>query len=223
MTEKKVRPGVSKAWNSLWRDPRRAGWLMLVYFLLSPVTGPVIYLRVSPAPLASGPGAFGWVFSAFFAWRVTRGGRVSRMLLIIGTVISCLAVASVVALRFTPAALGVLAAGGAQLTVLLSPAVYQRTRPGGGTVWTGEPAGTRPRPRRRGPRWLAPALAITAAAGLTRDSGRRGRRRRPRPQLQRPNRAPAPRPAVPRHAPPGRYFTFVGCLDYYARRPRGEA
>jgi hypothetical protein len=105
---------------------------MSAYFLLSLVTGPVIYLRVGPAPLAPGPGAFGWVFSAFFAWRVTRGGRVSRVLLIVGAVLSCLAAVSMVALRFTPTALGVLTAGGVQVAVLLSPAVYQRTRPRGG-------------------------------------------------------------------------------------------
>jgi hypothetical protein len=157
---------MSRAWNSLWRDPRHAGGLMSAYFLLSLVTGPVIYLNVGPAPLASGRGAFGWVFSAFFAWRVARGGRVSRVLLIAGAELSCVVAMSVVALRFTPAALGVLGAAGAQVAILLSPAVYQRTRPGGGAARAGQPAGPWPARQRR-PRWLPGALMAIGALGLT--------------------------------------------------------
>jgi hypothetical protein len=186
---------------------------MSAYFLLSLVTGPVIYLRVGPAPLAPGPGAFGWVFSAFFAWRVTRGGRVSRVLLIVGAVLCCLVAVSMVALRFTPAALGVLAAGWVQVAVLLSPAVYQRTRPGGGTAWTGEPARQR-RQRRRSPRWLVMALAVAAALGLTGSAvaeavitGRVASYN---------SRTVHLRPGEPSRVTltQGRYFAFVGCSDY---------
>jgi hypothetical protein len=192
---------------------------MLAFFLLSLVTDPVIYLKVGPAPLAPGPGAFGWVCSAFFAWRVARGGRVSRMLLIIGAVLSCIAAVYMVALRFTPAAVGVLAAGGLQLAVLLSPAVYQRTRPGGGTGWTGEPAGPLPQPRRPGPRWLVPALAVTAAVGLTGTAvagaavvGRVASYNARTVHL---------RPGQPSRATlaAGRYFTFAGCRDYFGCLP----
>jgi hypothetical protein len=220
MNKKKVRPGMSRAWNSLWRDPRRAGWLMSAYFLLSLVTGPVIYLRVGPAPLVPGPGAFGWVFSAFFAWRVTRGGRVSRVLLIVGAVLSCLAAVSMVAFRFTPAALGVLAAGGVQVAVLLSPAVYQRTRPGGRAARTGEPAGPQPqRQRRRSPRWLVTALVVAAAAGLTgaavAEAAITGR------VASYNSRTVHLRPGQPSRVTltQGRYFAFVGCSDYVGCPP----
>jgi hypothetical protein len=181
---------------------------MLAYFLLSLVTGPVIYLKVGTAPLASGPGAFGWVLSAFFAWRVARGGRVSRMLLIIGAVLGCIAAAAMAGLRFTPAPLGVVAAGGAQLTLLLSPAVYQRTRPGGGTGWSGKPA----RPR-RGPRWLVPALAVIAAVGLTGTAvaGVAVARRVDSYNARTVHLRPGQPSTVT--LPPGRYFTFVGCID----------
>jgi hypothetical protein len=215
-SKKNVRPGMSRAWNSLWRDPRRAGWLMSAYFLLSLVTGPVIYLRVGPAPLAPGPGAFGWVFSAFFGWRVTRGGRVSRVLLIVGAVLSCLAAASTVALRFTPAVLGVLTAGGVQVAVLLSPAVYQRTRPGGGDVWTGEPTGPQPR---RSPRWLVTVLAVAAALGLTgsvvAEAAITGR------VASYNSRTVHLRPGQPSRVTltQGHYFAFVGCADYVGCPP----
>lgn len=211
--KKKVRPGMSRAWNSLWRDQRRAGWLMSAYFLLSLVTGPVVYLSVGTASLPPGPRAFGWVFSAFFAWRVTRGGSISRVLLIVGAVLSCLAAASTVALRFTPAALGVLAAAGVQVAVLLSPAVYQRTLPGGGAVWTGEPA--RPRPqRRRCPWWLVTVLAVAAALGLTGSAvagaaiAGRVASYNSRTVHLRPGQSSSVTLAQ------GRYFAFVGCSDY---------
>jgi hypothetical protein len=190
---------------------------MSAYFLLSLVTGPVIYLRVGPAPLVPGPGAFGWVFSAFFAWRVTRGGRVSRVLLIVGAVLSCLVAVSMVALRFTPTALGVLAAGGVQVAVLLSPAVYQRTRPGGGA---GEPAGPKPqRQRRRSPRWLVAALSVAAAAGLTgaavAEAAITGR------VASYNSRTVHLHPGQPSRVTltQGRYFAFVGCSDYVGCPP----
>lgn len=154
---------MSRAWKSLWRDPRHAPLLMTAYFLLSLAAGPVVYINVNPAPLGLVSNHLGWLVTAFLAWRVSQGGRISRALLIIGTVFLCLSVAIAVVHRLTPAALGALLAAGVQLPVLLSPAIYWRTRPAG---WTGRP--TRPvRTRRRGPRWLVAALACVAALGLT--------------------------------------------------------
>jgi hypothetical protein len=136
---------------------------MTVYFLLSVASGPVIYIDVDPAPLGLAGSHLGWLLTAFFAWRVCRGGRISRALLIIGTVFLCLSVAIAAVHRLTPAPLGVFTAAGVQLAVLVSPAIYWRTRPLG---WTGRPS--RPvRTRRRGPRWLVVALACVAALGLT--------------------------------------------------------
>jgi len=70
---------------ALWRDPRRAGWLMGAWFLVSLVVPPVLYVHAGTGGAPPGPsaGAFGWVLSAFLAWRVARGGRISRMLLIL--------------------------------------------------------------------------------------------------------------------------------------------
>jgi hypothetical protein len=118
--------------------------------------------------MAPEPGAVGWASSAFFAWRVARGGRVSRVLLLAFAVLACFAAMSALAFRFTPAGLGVLAAVGAQVAVLLSPAVHQRTRPKGVAVSAGEPAGPQGQSRRRRtPRWLVTVLAGALALGLS--------------------------------------------------------
>lgn len=112
----------------LWRDPRRAGLLMGAYFLIS--------LAVSPPGLAGH--VFGAAAAGFLAWRVTRGGRVSRTLLIIAAEIAFLMTAFAIASGFGPAVFGLLAAYAAQVALLLSPAVYQRTRPPG---WAAPPGG----------------------------------------------------------------------------------
>ena len=124
----------------MWRDPRRAGWLMWAYFLLSLVVGSVIYLSVGPASSGQAGNGYGWIFSAFFSWRVTRGGRISRMLLILGTGLGYLETAFTVARHFEPATFGVLAIYIVQLALLMSPSVYQRTRP---RDWAEPPAATR--------------------------------------------------------------------------------
>jgi hypothetical protein len=124
----------------VWRDPRRAGWLMWAYFLLSLVVGSVVYFSVGPASSGQSSHGYDWIVSAFFAWRVTRGGRISRMLLILGTGFDYLGTAFTVARHFEPATFGVLAIYLAQLALLLSPSVYKRTRP---PEWSEPPAATR--------------------------------------------------------------------------------
>src|ERR1700722_6662663 len=59
------------------------------------------------------------------------GGRASRILLIVSTALAFLATAFEIAPRFGLAVFAVLAACAMQLALLLSPAVYQRTRPRG--------------------------------------------------------------------------------------------
>jgi hypothetical protein len=127
----------------LWRDPRWTGVLMLGYAVLSLAVGPDGFLRVGTGPVGPGAFIFGALAAAFFAWRVSRGGRASRMLLIICTAIAFLVAAFEIAPRFGLAVFAVLAACAAQLALLLSPAVYRRTRPPG---WTGSASWARVRP-----------------------------------------------------------------------------
>jgi hypothetical protein len=148
-----ARPRVS-LW---WRDPQRAGLLMGGYLLLSLATGPAIVVRIGTGALS---GLGGWALLAFFAWRVTRGGRISRMLLVVVAAAGLIAAVIALAIRFSWADLCLLAASGAQVALLLSPAVYQRTRPAGRrgrsvALW-----------RRRRPAPLVAALAACAVLGL---------------------------------------------------------
>jgi hypothetical protein len=127
----------------LWRDPRWTGLLMAGYVLLSLAVGPAGFFRADTRPVGLGTTVSGTLAAAFFAWRVTRGGRISRMLLIWTTWGAFAATAFDIAPRFGPAIFAALVACAVQLALLLSPAVYQRTRPRG---WAGPTDWTRARP-----------------------------------------------------------------------------
>jgi hypothetical protein len=127
----------------LWRDPRWTGLLMAGYFLLSLAVGPDGFFRFDTRPVGLGTTVFGALATGFFAWRVTRGGRASRMLLILSTGIAFVVTAFEIASRFGPVVFAALVACAVQLALLLSPAVYQRTRRRG---WAGPTGWTRVRP-----------------------------------------------------------------------------
>jgi hypothetical protein len=143
---------------------------MTAWFLLSLVTGPIVSVHVSAdgSPRISILARLtGWALSAFFAWRVTRGGRVSRMLLILANGSGLIAVVITLTADFRPQAAGtklaelaMAAALAAQVALLMSPAVYRRTRPGG------QPGDTVALWRRRWPVPLVTALSAGTALGL---------------------------------------------------------
>jgi hypothetical protein len=126
-------------------------------FLLSLATGPAISVRIGTGALSR---LAGWAVLAFFAWRVTRGGHTSRMLLIVIAVSALIAGVILLGIHFSWAELGLLAAGGAQVALLLSPAVYQRTRP------AGQSYGAVARWRGRRPAPLVAALTAGVVLGL---------------------------------------------------------
>jgi hypothetical protein len=67
--------------------------------------------------------------AAFLTWRVSRGGRAARVILIIVSGLWLVAATHIKSSLWSPAVLVLLAIYAAQIAVLVSPAVYQRTRP----------------------------------------------------------------------------------------------
>jgi hypothetical protein len=65
----------------------------------------------------------------FLTWRVSRGGQISRVLLIIWSGLGYLAVATSIARVWNLPSFGLLAINAAEIALLTSPAVFQRTRP----------------------------------------------------------------------------------------------
>jgi MFS family permease len=137
-----------------WQDPAWAGVFMVAYFVLSLVTGASISLGFGPGPFSLS----GWVATAFLSWRVTDGGRISRMLLIVLSWASFIFAVVLVRTGLSVAEFCVLVASAAQIALLLSPAVYERTRR--------EHGGRVPLWRTREPPWLAIAFAVGVVVGL---------------------------------------------------------
>jgi hypothetical protein len=146
-----------------WRRPG-AGEILLVYLLLA-TTG-FIWSWLSHSYGLQDP-LWSFLITAFLAWRVSRGGRVSRMILIIGNGASCAVAVLAVARLWDLTVMVLIIISAAQVALLVSPPVYGRTR---------RPAPTPVRARgwaqlvRRPPAWLLPwgllAGVLLALAGL---------------------------------------------------------
>ena len=107
-----------------WRRPG-AGEILLVYLLLAATGFSLNWLSHtyrSPAPLWS------FLIVAFLTWRVSRGGRIARIILVLGSVASCATAVLAVARRWDLSVLALVIIGAAQVALLLSPPVYGRTR-----------------------------------------------------------------------------------------------
>ena len=107
-----------------WRQPG-AGEMLQVFLLLSVVTF-VLSLLWRPAVPRHGVATL--LIEVFCVWRVSRGGRISRMILIIASGLSYVSAVLAVARSWDLliAALAVVYA--TQIALLVSPAVYGRTR-----------------------------------------------------------------------------------------------
>lgn len=142
------------AWPRAWRV--RPGQLLALYVTLGAAAGMLAAVSHLPLPQRAQPLAF--PVAAFLAWRVSRGGRVSRVILIIVTTLSFGGAAFMHAPPWNSLVLGLLAVYGTQLVILVSPAVYQRTRREAPPAQAGAaPARWRPPP------WLLPSALL---AGL---------------------------------------------------------
>ena len=107
-----------------WRRPG-ADEILLVYLLLTAVSfawGWLSHTYGTRNPLPS------VLIAAFLTWRVSRGGRLSRMILLAGSTASCAVAAFAVARRWDLSVVALVVIGGAQVALLVSPPVYGRTR-----------------------------------------------------------------------------------------------
>jgi hypothetical protein len=117
-----------------WRNS--AGDLLAIYLLLG--LAAVAAAAVARPALNCSASAKCWVpyddqpvwlpVMAFLAWRVSHGGRVSRIGLIGWSALGYTAVATTIASVWSLAALSLLAIYAIQVALLTSPAVYQRVR-----------------------------------------------------------------------------------------------
>jgi hypothetical protein len=94
-----------------------------------------------------------FLVAAFLTWRVSRGGRISRTILIAGSALAYVASALAVARSWNVAVAALLLITAVQVTLLLSPPVYGRTR--SAPVLVRAPGWSRLLPPRP-PAWLLP-------------------------------------------------------------------
>jgi hypothetical protein len=107
-----------------WRRPG-AGEIVLVYLLLATVGFICSWLSRTAGPQNL---LLSFLITAFLAWRVSRGGRISRMILIIVSAASCAVAALAVARLWDLTIMAQVIIGAAQVALLASPPVYGRTR-----------------------------------------------------------------------------------------------
>jgi hypothetical protein len=143
-----------------WRRPG-AGEILLAYLLLEAVGETVAWLSHAYTRPQDPPESF--LITAFFTWRVSRGGRISRVLLILGSLTSGAAAVLDVARMWNVAVVVLVVIGAAQVLLIASPPVYGRTRRPEPVLVRAEGwAQLIPRP----PVWLLP-WGLFAGAGLT--------------------------------------------------------
>jgi hypothetical protein len=107
-----------------WRRPG-AGEMLLAFLLLAAIT----FTWSWPSHTASPQNTLlPFLITAFLTWRVSRGGRISRMILIIGSGVSYAVVVLAVARFWDPAIMILVIICAAQIALLVSPPVYGRTR-----------------------------------------------------------------------------------------------
>ena len=108
-----------------WRRPG-AGEMLKVFLLLS-VVAFILGLVWQPAVPRNDVVSFPVV--VFFVWGVSRGGRISRIILIVASGVSYVAAVLAVARSWDLLIVALAIIYAAQIALLVSPAVYGRTRP----------------------------------------------------------------------------------------------
>lgn len=109
--------------------------LVVIALVVVDVSHPLLSVKSQPLSLP---------VAAFLAWRVTRGGWISRLILILVSMYSFAGAAFIGPRQWSLVILALLAIYATQVALLVSPAVYQRTRrnaspdhvPAGSMRWT---------------------------------------------------------------------------------------
>jgi hypothetical protein len=120
--------GLLRAWHE------QPGLPLVAFLMLYALSAPAAFsltrnsgIGGRPVVLISVP----WLFLVpLLTWRVWRGGRISRVLLIVNAVAGYTGIALHLARLWRPLDVWLLADFAAQVALLVSPAVYQRTRSG---------------------------------------------------------------------------------------------
>ena len=131
-----------------WRQPG-ALEMLLLFLVLSSVAFLLGLLR-RPALRQEDLASF--LVAVFCVWRVSRGGRISRMILIVVSGLSYVSAVLAVARSWDLVIVGLIVIYATQIALLVSPAVFGRTRPEPIRVRTESWAQLVPRP----PSWLLP-------------------------------------------------------------------
>jgi hypothetical protein len=140
--------------SRIWRSG--PGQLLVLYLILDLIA--VACTAVAHPALPQKAQAPWLPLAAFLVWRVSRGGRPSRVILIILGILSLAGAAFTSARSWSALVLLLLAVYAAQIALLVSPAVYQRTRRDPLTGWAAT-SSVKSRP----PLWM---LLIALLAGL---------------------------------------------------------
>jgi hypothetical protein len=107
-----------------WRRPG-AEEMLLVFLLLAAIGFTWSWLSHTASP--QNP-LWSFLSTAFFTWRVSRGGRISRMILIITSGASYAEAVLAIARLWNLAIMALVIICAAQIALLVSPPVYGRTR-----------------------------------------------------------------------------------------------
>ena len=108
----------------VWRNS--PGQLLALYLILGVVA--LVVVAVAHPSLSSESQPLWLPVAVFLAWRVSRGGRTSRVVLILVSINSFGSAAFIGTRLWSPGILALLAIYATQVALLASPAIYQRTR-----------------------------------------------------------------------------------------------
>jgi hypothetical protein len=97
-----------------------------LYLILDVIA--LVVVAVSHPSLSMEPQPLWFPLAVFLAWRVSRGGRTSRVILILVSMYSFASAAFIGTPAWSLGTLALLAIYATQVSLLVSPAIYQRTR-----------------------------------------------------------------------------------------------